>query len=220
MGVYTLARGSCEVPPLPAQSYFLTDIDLICAVQIFYCLNLALSCNQDTGMNAHYFTMMAAYNKWANAALYDAAATLDGHDFNRDVSAFFKSMQGTLNHLLAADQIWMRRFTGEGNAPRQLDEILHRAFPALRIAREVEDRRIMDWIDELDDAAFHGRFTYMTMTNPRTVSQHLAPALVHFFNHQTHHRGQAHMILSVLGHHPPTLDLIYFHRTSDGSRFA
>ena len=65
-------------------------------------------------MKSHY-TMFAAYNAWANRRLYDAAATLSDSDYRADRGAFFKSMHGTLNHLLAADRIWMKRFTGTGD---------------------------------------------------------------------------------------------------------
>lgn len=166
------------------------------------------------------FSMMASYNRWANSRLYDAAAALTSDEVDRDVGAFFGSMLGTLNHILVADRIWMKRFTGEGNAPARLDTVLHDALPALTVARDSEDRRIESWIESLDDTAFSGRFTYVTATDMRTVSQRLAPALAHFFNHQTHHRGHAHMILSVLGKEPPSLDLIYFQRTDEGRRFA
>ncbi|MDZ5696305.1 DinB family protein [Chelativorans sp. M5D2P16] len=167
-----------------------------------------------------HFEMMAAYNRWANGILYDAAAGLEPEEYTRDVGAFFRSMMGTLNHILVADRIWMQRFTGEGNAPASLDAIVHSALPALRLAREAEDARIIEWIAGLDEKGLQGRFTYVTVVNPRTVSQRLAPALTHLFNHQTHHRGQAHMILSVLGAEPPALDLIYFHRTPAGREFA
>ncbi|ESY63309.1 diguanylate cyclase [Mesorhizobium sp. LNHC232B00] len=164
--------------------------------------------------------MFAAYNQWANGRIYDAAADLDEEEFNRDVGAFFRSLMGTLNHLLAADRIWMKRFTGEGDAPTALDVILHRALPGLRAAREAEDRRIVDWVGGLSDKALSGRFTYMTVSDMRTVSQRLAPALDHVFNHQTHHRGQAHMILTVLGRPSVSLDLTHFQRTEEGRAFA
>ncbi|ETA72260.1 MULTISPECIES: DinB family protein [Mesorhizobium] len=167
-----------------------------------------------------HFMMFAAYNQWANGRIYDAAADLDEEEFNRDVGAFFGSLMGTLNHLLAADRIWMKRFTGEGDAPTALDAILHRAFPKLRTAREAEDRRIIDWLSGLSDKALSGRFTYMTLSDMRTVSQRLAPALAHVFNDQTHHRGQAHMILTVLGRPSVLLDLAYFQRTEEGRAFA
>ncbi|TPN54486.1 damage-inducible protein DinB [Mesorhizobium sp. B1-1-9] len=167
-----------------------------------------------------HFMMFAAYNQWANGRIYDAAADLDEEEFNRDVGAFFRSLMGTLNHLLAADRIWMKRFTGEGDAPTALDATLHRALPGLRAAREAEDRRIVDWVGGLSDKALSGRFTYMTVSDMRTVSQRLAPALDHVFNHQTHHRGQAHMILTVLARPSVSLDLTHFQRTEEGRAFA
>jgi uncharacterized damage-inducible protein DinB len=167
-----------------------------------------------------HFAMFAAYNAWANGQIYDAAAELTDAEFSRDVGAFFGSMMGTLNHLLAADRIWMKRFTTEGEAPKALDAIIHPNFDPLRLAREAEDQRILEWVSSLSEKALAGRFTYMTVTDLRTVSQRLAPALDHFFNHQTHHRGHAHMILSVLGKSPPVLDLVYFQRTPEGRSFA
>lgn len=167
-----------------------------------------------------HFAMMAAYNAWANRRVYEAAAQLDDEDYRRDVGAFFKSMHGTLNHLLATDRIWMKRFTGEGDAPTALDAIVHETLPALALAREAEDKRIIAWVDSLSREALAGRFTYMTVTDLRTVSQRLAPALAHLFNHQTHHRGQAHTILTSLGQPSLALDLIYFQRTEEGRAFA
>lgn len=166
------------------------------------------------------FQMFAAYNAWANSRLYAAAQALSEEEFGRDTGAFFKSMKGTLNHILVADRIWMKRFTGEGDHPNSLDAILHEELGHLRIAREAEDDRIRDWVDHLTEEKIAGRFTYVTITDMKTVSQRLAPALSHFFNHQTHHRGQAHTILSMLGKSPPSLDLVYFLRTPDGQAFA
>lgn len=167
-----------------------------------------------------HFRMFAAYNRWANARIYDATAELTPEEFERDTGAFFKSMSGTLNHILAADRIWLKRFTGRGDAPSELDHIFTRDLETLRKMREAEDARIIDWIDSLSAADCAGRFTYMTVTDLRTISQRLAPALDHFFNHQTHHRGQAHMILTVFGKPSLQLDLIYFQRTEEGREFA
>ena len=141
-------------------------------------------------------------------------------EFERNIGAFFKSMLGTLNHLLAADRIWMKRFTGEGDAPTTLDAILFRDFAKLRAAREAEDERIDKWIGSLAAKELAGRFTYTTLSDMRTVSQRLAPALGHLFNHQTHHRGQAHMILTALGKPSLQLDLAQFQRTEEGRAFA
>jgi uncharacterized damage-inducible protein DinB len=167
-----------------------------------------------------HFRMFAAYNRWANDRLYAAAASLSPQAFNRDVGAAFGSAMGTLNHLLVADRIWMKRFTGGGTAPTALDTILFRDFAKLRRARVAEDQRIIDWIDGLSEGELAGRFAYMTVTDLRTVSQHLAPALAHLFNHQTHHRGQVHTILTMLGQPSVALDLIYFQRIDEGREYG
>ncbi len=167
-----------------------------------------------------HFMMFAAYNRWANTRIYAAAAELSDEELNRDAGAFFGSLLGTLNHILVADRIWMKRFTGEGDAPARLDAVLHGTLAALRLAREAEDERIVGWVESLDDKALAGRFTYMTATDMRTISQRLSPALDHLFNHQTHHRGQAHMILTALGRPSVPLDLIQFQRTPEGRAFA
>ena len=167
-----------------------------------------------------HFRMFAAYNSWANSRVYEAAEALSEEEFRRDTGAFFKSLMGTLNHILVADRIWMKRFSGEVDAPASLDTILFSDFVRLRAAREAEDKRIIKWIGSQSEKAIAGRFTYMTVTDMRTISQRLAPALDHLFNHQTHHRGQAHMILTVLGRPSVQLDLIYFQRTEEGRAFA
>ena len=167
-----------------------------------------------------HFMMFAAYNAWANGRIYEAASSLTKEEFARDAGAFFKSMRGTLNHLLVTDRIWMKRFTGEGDAPAALDTILYIDFPKLRVARQLEDKRLIEWIGSQSEKALAGRFTYMTVSDMRTISQRLAPALAHLFNHQAHHRGQAHTILTVLGKEAPSLDLIYFQRTEEGRAFA
>jgi uncharacterized damage-inducible protein DinB len=158
------------------------------------------------------YQMFAGYNAWANARIYDAAAQLSDADYRADRGAFFKSMHGTLNHVLVGDRIWMSRFTGSGDAPRRLDVILHEDLPSLRAARAAEDTRITAWIDGLSDEALAGVFRYRTIVQPRTCEQLLAPALDHFFNHQTHHRGQAHGLLTALTGDAPSLDLILFQR--------
>jgi uncharacterized damage-inducible protein DinB len=162
------------------------------------------------------YAMFAAYNAWANERLYDAAAKLSDADYRADRGAFFKSMHGTLNHLLVGDRIWMRRFTGSGEHPDRLDAILYEQFAPLRAAWRAEDARITNWIGNLTDADLAGTLRYRTISNPRDIEQSLAPALDHFFNHQTHHRGQAHCLLSAITGNDatPSLDLIVFQRAT------
>jgi uncharacterized damage-inducible protein DinB len=162
---------------------------------------------------AHYW-MFGHYNAWANSRLYEAVAQLSTEQYRADRGAFFKSVHGTLNHLLVTDRIWMRRFTGEGEAPDRLDAILFEAFEGLRAARETEDRRIVGFVDGLDDGRIAGTIRYRRVFSPEEFEQQLAPALAHWFNHQTHHRGQVHALLTGLVGKAPELDLLYFQRLS------
>ena len=159
-----------------------------------------------------HFAMMAGYNAWCNERVYDVAALLPNADYRADRGAFFKSVHGTLNHLLAADRIWMKRFTGEGEAPNRLDAILFESLPELRAARQEEDERIVAYLGSRSEADLAGTIRYRTIVNPTEIEQPLTPALMHFFNHQTHHRGQVHCLLTGLGLDAPSLDLILFQR--------
>ena len=162
---------------------------------------------------AHY-RMFGHYNAWANRRLYDAAARLSYEQYRADRGAFFKSVHGSLNHLLVTDQIWMQRFAGEGEAPNRLDAILFETLDELRVARETEDRRIVDFVERLDEARIAGTIKYRRVSSPEQFEQQLAPALAHWFNHQTHHRGQIHALLTGLVGTAPELDLLFFQRLS------
>lgn len=167
-----------------------------------------------------HFMMMADYNSWANRLIYEAAAALSDDEFHANKGAFFGSLSGTLNHLLATDRIWMRRFTGSGEAPNRLDTVLHADFDTLAEARRAEDMRIAGWVSGLTEEDLRGTITYTPISNPTPVSQKLSPALAHLFNHQTHHRGQCHMILTALGKPSLSLDLAFFQRTPEGRKYA
>jgi uncharacterized damage-inducible protein DinB len=162
---------------------------------------------------AHY-RMFGRYNAWANSRLCDATARLSTEQYRADRGAFFKSVRGTLNHLLVTGRIWMQRFTGEGDAPNRLDAILFESFDDLRAARVAEDRRIVDFVDRLDDGRIAGTIKYRRVSSPEEFEQQLAPALAHWFNHQTHHRGHVHALLTGLVGEAPELDLLIFQRQS------
>lgn len=164
------------------------------------------------------YAMFADYNRWANGKVYAAASDLTDAEYRENRGAFFGSLNATLNHILSADRIWMKRFTGSGDAPTTLDSILYDDLAGLRAAREREDRRISEWVDTLDADALAGTFTYTPVTRPGAITQPLWPALSHLFNHQTHHRGQCHMTLTSLGKPSLSLDLSYFLH-SDGKRW-
>ena len=152
--------------------------------------------------------MMADYNAWANVRLYGMASRLPDEQYRRDVGAYFKSLHGTLNHILCADLIWMRRLTGAGEHPTNLDAIVFDDFPSLSAARQREDQRIITYVAGLSDAQMEETWTYRTL-NGTPREQRRREILAHLFNHQTHHRGQAHAILTVLGiQEPQPLDLM------------
>jgi uncharacterized damage-inducible protein DinB len=157
------------------------------------------------------YRQFAAYNAWANTRLYDAVAALPEADFHADRGAFFRSLKGTLNHILVGDRIWFGRLTGEGPAYTQLDLILHEDLAGLRRAREAEDARITAYVDSLDEAALNQTLEYRTTTGQPFV-QTRSSVLDHVFNHQTHHRGQAHALISAAGASPPSLDLLGYQR--------
>ena len=156
-----------------------------------------------------HFAMMATYNAWANRRLYRMARQLSDEQYRRDVSVYFKSLHGTLNHLLTADSIWMWRLTGQGVCPTGLDVVLFDDLGALDEARRAEDERLVSFVGNLTDARLEAAIEYR-MFNGRSRSQRLAEVLAHLFNHQTHHRGQAHAILTLLGvKEPEPLDLLW-----------
>jgi len=158
-------------------------------------------------MNSHVL-LMAKYNAWANARLYRMASELPDELYRKNVGAFFKSLHGTLNHMLVADRIWMRRLTGSGEHPQKLNAILFDDLASLRAARQAEDDRILGFVEGLAEAEFENTVEYRNLRGT-AYRQVLRDILAHFFNHQTHHRGQAHAILTVLGvAEPESLDLL------------
>src|SRR5690606_27447708 len=140
---------------------------------------------------------------------YGMASRLPDEQYRRDVGAYFKSLHCTLNHIMCADLIWMRRLTGAGEQPTRLDAVLFDDFAALSAAREREDRRIIEYVDGLSDPQLEETWVYQTLGGAAR-QQRRREILAHLFNHQTHHRGQAHAILTVLGvAEPDGLDLLF-----------
>jgi len=159
-------------------------------------------------MLAAHFRTMAAYNRWANRRLYDAASRLSDEDYRADRGAFFRSVHGTLNHILVADRIWLSRITGRGEVPEALDTILYDRLADLTVAREAEDERITTLVGRLDTAALAQPLAYRTLkgvefTNP------VGALLAHLFNHQTHHRGQVTTLLKQAGIDPGVTDIAW-----------
>ena len=164
-------------------------------------------------MQAH-FQIFARYNAWANHRLYTAIAALPTETLSQErPAAYFKTILGTLNHILVVDRLWLGRILREDTAGLHLDMILHDNFPKLLSARQEEDRRIIDLADRFGPRDFERTVVYRTTRGER-FSTELRQLLSHLFNHQTHHRGQLHALLKDAGADPPVLDLIYFMRAA------
>ena len=175
-------------------------------------------------MNAidHYWTM-ARYNRLMNERLYAVAGKLSDEERKRDLGAFFRSVHGTLNHLLLADRAWLGRFThdravfesldAEGRPitlTGTLDQELYADFTALCRERAQTDVAIENFVEGLTPERLVTPLTYRTSRGERCDP--LWWAVSHFFNHQTHHRGQVTTLLFLLGHDPGVTDLIAFLR--------
>ena len=156
-----------------------------------------------------YAQTMERYNRWMNDRIYDCCGTLPDDERTRDAGAFFKSIHGTLNHLLLGDRIWLGRFTGEPFSVKALDEELYADFSRLRSERRSTDIAISEWIASLSEGDLGGTLSYMSVVNPAPRKLPLWLAVTHFFNHQTHHRGQLTTLLAQRGIDPGITDLIW-----------
>lgn len=162
-------------------------------------------------MTPDHFQTFARYNAWANDRLYAACAQLSDADFKASRQAFFGSILGTLNHILVGDRAWLGRIEGVPSGISRLDEILFEDLAGLRQARKAKDERIVRLAGTLDAEALTRDLVYRTTAGVEHTTP-LVWVLSHMFNHQTHHRGQVHGLLSQTTVKPPPLDLIFLLR--------
>lgn len=162
-----------------------------------------------TAISRPYLVSMAAYSGWMNGKIYDAAARLPAEEIARDRGAFFKSVLGTLNHLLFADLVWLGRFKdgrsrvrGESNVP------LHEDLAKLRQARAALDGEIIDWARAIDEAWLARPFTFKTLKGDAEFTFPAALLVMQMFNHQTHHRGQVTTLLTQAGEDVGVTDIL------------
>jgi uncharacterized damage-inducible protein DinB len=153
--------------------------------------------------------MMAAYNSEMNRRLYGAAATLTDAARREDRGAFFGSIQRTLSHLLWGDTVWMARFDGwePPKASIRQSPDLWPDFAPMRQARIAADARIEEWAARVDEAWLAGESTWFSGVLNREITRGNAMLVTHFFNHQTHHRGQTHALLTAAGAETGDTDL-------------
>jgi uncharacterized damage-inducible protein DinB len=158
-----------------------------------------------------YLRKMARYNRWQNGNLYGAADGLSDAERKRDRGAFFGSIHGTLNHLLWGDRAWMSRFAGTRKVTVGIKGStgLYPDWGDLKQEREEFDRKIIDWAEGLDPEWLAGDLTWFSGAMQRELTMPKWVLVTHFFNHQTHHRGQVHAMLTAAGAKPGDTDLCF-----------
>ena len=156
-----------------------------------------------------YLQHMARYNRWQNGSIFSAADGLSDSDRRADRGAFFTSVHGTLSHLLWGDTIWMARFDG-GEPPDVSIKDSAGWVPDwddLKSRRHAMDARIIDWSAGVPPSAIDGNLEWFSGATQRHISQPKSVCLMQLFNHQTHHRGQVHAMLTAAGAKPDDTDL-------------
>lgn len=156
------------------------------------------------------FSLLAEYNQAMNGKLYDAAGQLSAEQLNEDKGAFFGSLMGTMNHIVAGDTIWLQRFCTHPTSFRALLPVRQMLAPgglratfstdlaALSVQRSKLDAVIVDWVAELANGDLEHVLHYKN-TKGVPSQKRFSSVVLHFFNHQTHHRGQASTLLSQAG---------------------
>ncbi|MBI5910448.1 MAG: DinB family protein [Betaproteobacteria bacterium] len=167
----------------------------------------------------NHIVLMASYNEWMNARLYEAAEKLSPQELAAYRKAFFGSLLGTLNHIVVGDTIWLKRFATHPAGhialdpvrqlamPSSLDQVLFADFAALSGHRKLLDNTVNEWAASLTEDDMGHVLKY---TNSKGVVGHrkFSSLVLHFFNHQTHHRGQATTLLYQAGRDVGVTDLL------------
>ena len=162
-----------------------------------------------------YLRAMARYNRWQNSAIFASAGSLTEAQRREDRGAFWGSIHGTLSHVYWADRIWMSRL-GVADAPgggMKDSPALVEKWDDLRREREVLDDHIVDWADGFATGLVSGRLAWFSGVLQREVEMPLGVIVAHIFNHQTHHRGQAHALIT--GHGGTTSETDLFLMPAD-----
>jgi len=147
-----------------------------------------------------YCKRFARYNRWQNQSVYAAAGKLPDGTRKRNMGAFFKSIHGTLNHLVVGDQLWLDRFEGVPTSITSLDLELHDDFDELTKKRELTDNRLDRLVASLDDTRLAGTLTFRRLSGDKgKLTLPVSIVMLQLFNHQTHHRGQVTTLLMQCG---------------------
>ncbi|MGI0492729.1 DinB family protein [Alkalinema pantanalense CENA528] len=158
-------------------------------------------------MDRTYYTTMAEYNQWMNQKIYSACESISDSDRNADRGVFFKSIHGTLDHILWGDRMWLSRLAEAAPPTVKLGELLYPNFADLQEQRRLTDRTILAWASCLTPEWLNSTVAWRSAIDGQVRSHTVWILVTHFFNHQTHHRGQVTTLLTQLGHDIGSTDL-------------
>jgi uncharacterized damage-inducible protein DinB len=158
-------------------------------------------------IDREYCELMARYNRWMNERLYALCGKMPDGERRRERGAFFGSIQGTLNHLLWGDRMWLARFGGPPCTHPAFGADMFADFAELAREREATDRFMLDWAGGLSNEWLAAPLTYKSKVDGKTRTLPAALAVVHMFNHGTHHRGQLTTLMKQAGVDPGVTDL-------------
>ncbi len=157
--------------------------------------------------DGNYYRLMAEYNQWMNQKIYSVCAELPDEKRKENLGAFFKSIHGTLNHLIWADRVWLGRLSGQSFPVGPMGEDVYADFETMHKERAKMDAFILDWAQSLREVWLVEPYQFTSVQDGKIRR---APAWVfvtQVFNHQTHHRGQLTTLLKQLGHDPGPTDI-------------
>lgn len=166
-----------------------------------------------------HFELLATYNEWMNVRLYEASEKLPASELLIDRGAFFKSILGTLNHIVVGDTVWLQRFAEHSSCkftlkfltekprPSDLNGFMFSDIKQLYKHRQQLDKIIINWIANLNEQDLYCTLNYKNMKGI-SFSRQYSNLILHFFNHQTHHRGQVTTLLSQAGQDIGVTDLL------------
>lgn len=165
-------------------------------------------------ISSDHLRLMARYNAWQNASLYREAEKLGEADRRLERGAFFASIHGTLSHLVWGDQAWMSRFDNAAKPTVGIDrsDALFPVWNDMVKAREALDADIISWTGRVGQDWLAATTTWHSGSQGRDVTRANWVQVTHFFNHQTHHRGQVHAMITAAGGKPDATDIVFMPR--------
>lgn len=153
------------------------------------------------------YISMSEHNKWANEKIYTVCSKIPEYDRKNDMGAFFRSIHGTLNHLLCWDKDWIERLALNQYTPTTIGYNLYDDFRKLNEEREKIDAWIISWSNDLDEEWLEQPFTYTSDVYGETRTIPTWCLVSNMFNYQIHHRGQITTLIKQLGYEFEIIDL-------------